>query len=407
MIVTIVGGGTAGWLTAFYIKNFYTDYEVNLIESTKMGILGAGEGGTPNLNYVLINLFKFNEEEFLSSVNGTKKYGIIFDKWSSDSEHSFIHGFGSGGLEDQNSYSYHFDARLFAEYMKKKSLSIGVNHIDNEISDFELDNNKINNILLKDGTNIKTNFVFDCSGFNRLIIGKLYKTKWNSYEDELLVNSAIPFFINEPNTNLNQKTTAEAMPYGWMWKIPLQNRWGCGYLYNDRIIDDEYIENEILKLYGDRDIKINKKIKFNAGSYENVWVENCIAIGLSSGFLEPLEATSIMTIIYQLRMLPKDLNNNMGRDSYNYFVNNINLQNMMFIRHHYNCSRNDSVFWSEYKNKPLPKLMMEIYDTVNTSHKSLKSVFKMENTKNLIMFDKLQYRHILLNNFVKNKKTLI
>lgn len=407
MIVTIVGGGTAGWLTAFYIKYFYSDYDVSLIESTQIGILGAGEGGTPNLYELLIDTFGFNENEFLSSVNGTKKYGISFDKWNADLEYCFLHGFGKDLLEDENSYSYHFDARLFAEFMKKKSLGIGVKHIDGEICNFKLDDNKVNKIILKDGTHINTDFVFDCSGFSRLIIGKLYNTKWNSYEDELLVNSAIPFFINEPNINLNQKTIAEAMPYGWMWKIPLQNRWGCGYLYNDRMIDDDHIENEVLRLYGDRNIKINKKIKFNAGSYENVWVENCIAIGLSSGFLEPLEATSIMTIIYQLRMLPENLSNNLAKDSYNYYVNNINFQNMMFIRHHYNCSRNDSVFWFTYRNKPLSKIMLEIYDGVKSSYKFLKTTFEIENTKNLLMFSESQYRHILHNNFVKNKKTFI
>ena len=407
MIVTIVGGGTAGWLTAFYIKYFHSDYEVSLIESTQIGILGAGEGGTPNLHYLLMDLFKFDENEFLNSVNGTRKYGIVFDKWSDDLKHSFVHGFDGKGLENETDYSYHFDARLFAEFMKKKSLSIGVNHIDNEISDFKLDNNKVSQILLKDGTHINTNFVFDCSGFSRLIIGKLYNTKWNSYEDELLVNSAIPFFINEPNINLNQKTIAGAMPYGWMWKIPLQNRWGCGYLYNDRMIDDEYIEKEVLRLYGDRNIKINKKIKFNAGSYENVWVENCIAVGLSSGFLEPLEATSIMTIIYQLKLLPEDLSNELGKNDYNYYVNSINFQNMMFIRHHYNCSRNDSVFWNTYKTKELSEFLLSIYDSLNNPYKSLKALFNLKNTKNLIMFSKEQYMHILNNNFAKNKKTFI
>ena len=121
----------------------------------------------------------------------------------------------------------------------------------------------IKDLQIKSGNEIKVDFVIDCSGFHRLVIGNLYNSKWNSYEDELLVNSALPFFINEQNTDIKQKTIAEATDWGWMWKIPLQNRWGCGYLYNDTIIDDEFIKKEIEKLYKDKDIQINKKIFWN------------------------------------------------------------------------------------------------------------------------------------------------
>jgi len=401
--IIIVGGGTAGWLSGYFLKNKYPEYNVSLIESTVIGILGAGEGGTPNLRSIIVDDFGFDEDEFLEKVNGTKKYGIIFDKWHSDKQHSFIHGFGFDGLEN-DLYSYHFNARLFAEYLKNKSTQIGVKHIDNEVLNFTQINNQVSEVVLKNGDIIKSDFIIDCSGFLRLVVGDLYKSKWSSYEDELLINSALPFFINEPNTELRQRTIAEAVECGWMWKIPLQNRWGCGYLYNDKMIDDEFIKSEITRLYGDKDIQVNKKIKFIPGSYDNVWVENCVAIGLSSGFLEPLEATSIMTIIFQLRHLPDDMFEYSRREEYNYKVNKFNYQNMLFLRHHYNCSRNDSLFWKTYRDKKLPEIFDRIYTTFNDP-KPISDVFKIDN--DTLTFTKEQYKHIFNNNFLKKEKTLI
>lgn len=401
--ITIIGGGTSGWISAFFLKKKYNNYKISLVESSTIGILGAGEGGTPNLKSLLIDDFGFDENEFLNEVNGTKKYGIVFDKWNKNINHSFVHGFGFDGLEN-NLYSYHFNARLFAEYLKTKSVELGVIHIDDEVLDFSRNQNSITTINLKSGKKVETDFVIDCSGFSRLIIGKLYKTQWNSYEDDLLINSAVPFFINEANTDIKQRTIAEAVDWGWMWKIPLQNRWGCGYLYNDNMIDDDFIKNEIIKLHIDKNIQINKKIKFKPGSYKDVWVENCLAIGLSSGFLEPLEATSIMTIIFQLRHLPENIFDYSNRDRYNQNVRKYNYQNMLFLRHHYNCSRNDTNFWKKYKEKELPNTLKEIYSTF-TNQDEISDIFDIK--EGVLTFTKEQYKHIFINNFLKKEKTII
>jgi tryptophan halogenase len=401
--IVIVGGGSAGWLSAYFLKKKYPNYNVSLIESTKIGILGAGEGATPNLRSLLINDFGFDENEFLQKVNGTKKYGIKFDKWHSDKSHSFVHGFSYEAIES-DVYSYHFDARLFAEYLKNKSIEFGITHIDSEILDFTLIDNEIKKIILNSGLQIDSDFVIDCSGFHRILIGKLYNSKWNSYKDELLVNSAIPFFLNETNADVKQKTIAEAMDWGWMWKIPLQNRWGCGYLYNDTMVSDEFIENEIKRLNVDKSIQINKKIKFNAGCYEKVWIQNCVAIGLSSGFLEPLEATSIMTAIFQLKQLPKNIFDYSERINYNRVVFNFNHQSMLFIRHHYNTLRNDSNFWKTYKNKKIPNDLERIYETFNTSE-TFYDALNLDDVS--LAFTKNQYKHIFYNNFLKKQKTIL
>jgi tryptophan halogenase len=402
--ITIIGGGTAGWLSALYLKNRYTNYKISIVESSKIGILGAGEGGTPNLKGLLINELGIDEDEFLNRVNGTKKYGIVFEGWNENVNYSFVHGFDNNGLEASYAYSYHFNARLFAEFLKEIALKRDIEYIDNEIKDFELLDNKISKIIFEDNSNVQTDFIIDCSGFKRLVIGNLYKGNWKSYENELIVNSAVPFFLPHKNMDRYPKTIAKAVDYGWMWQIPLQDRWGCGYIFSDKYTNEDTIVGEINKMFGDTNTIINKPIKFNAGCYENVWIENSIAIGLSGGFLEPLEATSIMTTIIQLRRLPDDIFDNSKREWYNKFIHNINYQNMMFIRHHYNCSRSDTDFWKEYQNMILPDELKDIYDTYNNK----KDILDILNIKDkTINFTLSQYMLIYVNNFIKKQKKLI
>lgn len=411
--IVIIGGGTAGWLTALYMKKYYTEYNITLLESTKLGILGAGEGGTPNLRGLLLGEFGLDESEFLTEVKGTKKYGILFDKWNIDPTHSFVHGFGLDALEDPTEYSYHFDARLFAKYLQKKAVEIGVNHLDNEAQIFLKTGSEISTIVCEDGTEVPVDFLIDCSGFRRLVIGQVYNSPWQSYEEHLKVNAAIPFFVNKPNQDPFQRTVAEAANYGWIWKIPLQHRSGCGYIYDSNLVEEDEIRSEILKAYPQEDIQFNPKIEFKAGCFKQVWIENCIAIGLSGGFLEPLEATSIMTTIFQLKFLPKDLFDYSKREQYNHLTERLNFQNMAFIRHHYNCSREDTIFWKEYRTRELLPELEDIYSEMKqplASKTPLSSIFKLEKgvMKDYgISFGMTQYKHIQVHNFMKKQKTLI
>jgi tryptophan halogenase len=405
--ICIVGGGTAGWISALFLKEKYPEHSISIIESTKIGIIGAGEGGTPNLKFLLEKI-GISENEFIKNVNGTKKTGIKFIGWNENPEYSFIHGFKQGGIEDINFYSYHFNARLLAEFLKDVAIKRGIEYLDREVSGFELDSsNKVNKILFKNEGSINCEFVIDCTGFSRMIIGNIYKSWWHSYEDQLIVNSAIPFFINSENPEENQRTIASAENFGWMWKIPLQDRWGCGYLYNDALSRDQDIEGEILKRFKKEEIIINKKIKFLAGCFKEVWIENCIAVGLSTGFLEPLEATSIMTVIFQLENLPSDIFDYSKRDYYNYTIEKFNLQNMTFIRHHYNCSRNDSIFWKEYKGREKTPELNMIYENIwsNKRNKDLLDIFSIEGKSMSFTID--QYRLIMGNNFAKGNKSFI
>jgi tryptophan halogenase len=405
--IIVIGGGTAGWLSAIFAKKYCKNSNVMLIESLEIGILGAGEGSTPNLVNFLSEL-GIDENDLLKKVNGTKKMGIHFHNWS-DIEYSYVHGFGEKSEENKDVYAYHFDARLLADYLKEIAIKRGVEYINGKIKDIEQDGNgNIKNIKLENDTNYKTDFVFDCSGFYRLT-PKLFKLKWKSYANQLMVNTAIPFFLKRNDISINTRTNAIAMDYGWVWQIPLQSRWGCGYIFDKKLISEDIAKKEIINKFGN-DIQINKTISFEPGTYEKTLVNNCLIVGLSSGFLEPLEATSIMTIVVQLKTFKKYLNNTLTENEFNESINNIQRQNMVIIRHHYNCSKNNTNFWKKYKEKKLPNELENIVSNKNLIR--IKNDFELKKALNVPKSTKLQFpieSYILINNgnFPKKNITLI
>ena len=423
--IVIVGGGTAGWMTSLYLKKIYrNEANISLIESDKIGILGAGEGTIPIFISTLTQLgIDFND--FVNKTNATYKVGINFENWNGDCK-NYYHAFGvtngkyspysfddgnpyntqigneyigylvknnlslndcissnvllqndkspflknENNFELSNYYALHFDASLAAKYFRKLAEKRGVKRIEGLVSRFsQNESGNITHIHLKRGVKIKTNFVFDCTGFKRLIIGELYKTEWKSYEDYLTVNSTIPFFL--PATkDIKPYTRAIAMKYGWMWMSPLQNRQGCGYIFDDRYINEEEAQKEVEDFLG-HPIKINRKIKFKAGSFKKVWVNNCIAIGLSTGFTEPLEATSIWIAITQLDMLNKNEINNPTQkiiDSYNDKFCEMNDDILNFIQFHYFTKRKDTEFWKYYNNnQPMQSSLKSMTNTWKTN----------------------------------------
>jgi tryptophan halogenase len=252
-------------------------------------------------------------------------------------------------------YGYHFDANEVAKYLRKTAESRGIKRIEGIVTNFvRNENNNITSIKLENGNSIDNiDFVFDCSGFNRLIIGKEYNTNWKSYEDKLFVNTAMPFFLPQSKTEINPYTRAVAMKYGWMWMIPLQHRWGCGYIFDDKYINSEEAKKEVEEFFG-HSIETNRTIKFKAGRFEKTWQGNCIAIGLSSGFTEPIEATSIFTAVNQLALISEErinnflLGNTKIREDYNLAFSMINDDVSDFLQFHYFTKRKDTPFWKDY-----------------------------------------------------------
>jgi tryptophan halogenase len=410
MKVVIIGGGTAGWLTALVVNKFWKTAEVTLIESSKIGVLGAGEGGTPNFGSIL-SILDINQTEFFNETNSTIKNGLSFINWASEGRvdyHNFV-GQEPTLFSKLKSYGYHFDAKLVAKYLKRIALERGVKWIDGEVDKIHHTDDIVHGLELKDGVNVDLDFVFDCSGFARLITGNIHNEEWISYSDFLLTNKAFGFFLpQEKKYTINDRTKTEliSMKCGWMFNIPLQHRIGCGYVFNDSYISVEEAKKEVEEYLG-YDIHIQKVFDFNPGTYKRSWIGNSISIGLSYSFLEPLEATSLMTTIMQLKRL-SDVNFDVDyKDKYNKWCMQINEQNSMFIRFHYLCERNDTPFWIDAYNAPLPDKLKNILNNDNslipkTDFELFNELNYSETTINELTFFTNNYNRI----FIKNKKNL-
>lgn len=399
--IVIVGGGTAGWLVALSMEKLLGyDANITLIESEDIGILGAGEGSTPNFPGI-INWLGIDFSEFLIKTNATHKLAISFENWNGDGK-KYYHPFTAlhsefdwckleygvkylGYLKTKNlelddyiissklaednmsplskelingkdticHFSFHFDAHLVAKYLRKIGERRKIKRVEGVVKEFKLDNhNQIKKIILKDNQSIKCDFVCDCTGFHRLIIGKLFNTQWKSYKDRLKVNTAIPYFLPQSET-IKPYTKAIAMKYGWMWQIPLQNRWGCGYNFDNSYCTIDEAKKEIIDYLG-YDVKFGNPIHFEAGRYSDVWVNNCIAFGLSMGFTEPIEATAIFNIINQISCVSKqNILDYLNGDrtfykDYNNWIAKLNDDVVDFLQFHYFTKRSDTEFWKSY-----------------------------------------------------------
>lgn len=411
MKIAIIGGGTAGWLTGLFFQKF-GNHDITIIDSSRVGILGAGEASTPNLQGLLYNL-GISEREFLEKTKATMKFANDFINWSPNFG-KFSHDFISPEMTDAQKklmHGFHFDARECATYFSEIGKSRGINHLDVNVKGFtQNDNGDVTRIHTEEEIDIETEFVIDCSGFSRLVIGKLFKSKWKSYSNYLKANSAFAYFLpQEDGVDSRSKTHTRsiAMKNGWMWQAPLQHRWGCGYVYNDSYVTLDDAKEEAEKFLG-RNIEIVKTFKFEAGSYENTWINNCVSLGLASGFLEPLEGTSLMTLIFSIYKLGQfGIGNIEARDSYNEYVRDINHQCMLFVRHHYNCGRKDTKYWEDINNAELPKELSNIIGKIHAIKNNEELLSEINQKSKHPVFGIHNYRIVDLGHNVKVEKTLL
>jgi tryptophan halogenase len=413
MKVVIIGGGTAGWLTALVVNKFWKNADVTLIESSKIGILGAGEGGTPNFGRML-SLLDINHEDFFEKTKSTIKSGLHLVNWTGNGELS-KHLFSGAEPDSFNKHhAYHFDARAVAEYFKGISISRGVNWIDGEVDTIENNSDEIKSVSLKDNTKIDLDFVFDCSGFKRIIIDDVHSEEWIDYDKYLMMNKAFTFFLPQSTEGVGYSKTYTrmvSMNCGWMFQIPLQHRWGCGYVHNDKYISIDEAKKEIEDYLG-HEVNIQKIFDFKPGTHKRSWIGNSISIGLSYGFIEPLEATSLMSTIMQLKRLI-DVEFDMEyRDRYNTWCYQINEQNLNFIRFHYLCERDDTEFWKDCTSLPLPTKLKNILDENNalipSNDSQLFNMLELEEASiNELTFYVNNYSAIFVKNKNKGKKQLL
>lgn len=413
--IVIVGGGTAGWMTALYCKLLYSESDITVVASEEIGILGAGESTTP-MTVDFLDILKISLHEVIKECGATIKIAAKFSGWNNSGKH-YYNPFGAEGslsiselnpfkdpthqidsrafvysvgkeeeqfdfdfnvkLAENNlfpfdqernrlaHFSLNFDASLMAKYLKKIAIGRGINHLDKIVEGFINDENgNICKIVLREEESIDCDFVFDCSGFKRLIAGKHYKAKWKSYKEHLPVDKAFPFFLSheQMNAGVVPYTNAVAMKYGWMWLTPLQHRYGCGYTFDSSYISVEDAKKEVEEYFG---FEVNPPkpglfFEFDAGCYEDAWIKNSIAIGLSAGFIEPLEATSILSGLHNLKFLPTNIESLINYsekdiDVYNDRYRKDQQEIVDFIYLHYMCTRNDTDFWKNFqKNNKIP-----------------------------------------------------
>lgn len=411
MKFVILGGGTAGWFTALFINKIAPDHEVVVIQDPKIGIIGVGEATTPHITTFLssIDVMPF---EVIKATGGSLKAGISFENWNGDGK-KYMHPFAENlsefsvkniasghqcythylkNLIDQEidlneghytsflsyqnkvdvlkiSYALHFDAKILAEFLEELGVKRKIKIIEGTYLEAVQDEQGfIKKLKLNGDREIEGDFFFDCTGLARELIGKLYKQKWISYKDYLPMKKAIPFWL-EGKEDINPYSTATAMKNGWCWQIPLQDRIGAGYVFDSDYTDVDQAVDEATKLFGQK-INVRAELDINAGRFENVWVKNCLAVGLASSFIEPLEATSIFLTIAQLKVFSEFLHQvGVYKELPVKTFNNIASSNLEstfnFIYLHYMTKRSDSEFWKNLrKNYPPPPKLAELLEKI-------------------------------------------
>jgi tryptophan halogenase len=432
----IVGGGTAGWLTALFMKKTFPDSDVTLIRDKEIGIIGVGEATTPHI-VMFLNQLGIDPIDVLRETNGTFKVGINFENWNGDGK-KYLHSFSDkfcdfkipnifdsqcneyytlklikDGLDfkeyhyptklayankvdlHRTDWALHFDATKCANYLEKVGISRGINLIESNLKNVVQDEQGYITQLNLNDRKLDVDFVFDCSGFHRVLIGGVYKEKWLSYSNHLPMKKGIPFWLDTED-EFEPYTSAIAMKYGWMWKIPLQHRTGSGYIFDSDYIDENQALEEAEQYFG-RKLEIRKIIPFDAGRYENFWVKNCMAVGLSSAFIEPLESTSLFVTVQQLQTI-RHFANELGRPKessvklFNEITSNSMDNVLAFVYLHYLTKRDDSDFWKNFRlNYSPPKRLLEIFDQVKENNMRFYDIFQ---TKVCATFDRNSYLQV-------------
>jgi tryptophan halogenase len=401
MKIVIVGGGTAGWLTAFGLSYSKKEHSYTVIDSSKVGIIGVGESTTGNFSCFAKDR-GISREELILGVNALPKYGVKFFNWhpsikefispvegsmtgslsldyftmsSIALDFPMAHNSVGGTIVDENKtdffiednilkegyggiYPLHIDTHATGEFFKRKSLKNNVTHLDSTVTDVTLDPETgfIKSLTLTTGEVIEGDLFIDCSGFAQVLIKKM-NPEWIDYSDFLPVNSAIPFNLIDDDNSKNPYTTARAMSSGWMWEIPSRNITNRGYIYCDKFITEEKAIEEVEQFFNKK-IKKVKSIKFKAGRLETPWIKNCVAIGLASAFLEPLQATSIHCTVSQIEdfiinCLDSTLEQTMNpiiMKKYNSRISKLYSHMADLISLHYSGGREDTEFWRYVKN---------------------------------------------------------
>ena len=406
--IVILGGGTAGWMSAASLSKVLDKdkYNITLIESDQIGTVGVGEATIPQMS-------KFNqglgidEKTFMQKTQATFKLGIDFRNWSKKGE-SYIHPFSRYGydfgdlpfhqywqklyqqgkakdidayslniqacyqnkfIHAQNvknsplaniAYAYHLDAGMYATFMRDYSEKNGVKRVEGKVAHVHKDteNGFISSLQLENGESIQGDFFIDCSGFRSLLIGDALGVKFENWSHLLPADRAVTA-QSEGQVSKRPYTISSALSAGWQWQIPLQHRTGNGHVYSSHFISDDNAEKELRDNITGKLLTDPRIIQFTTGKREKIWEKNCLAIGLSGGFLEPLESTSIYlvqaTISRFFGLFPKEIGDQTLTAKFNQQMNEIFIPIRDFIIAHYHVNqRDDSEYWKYCQEMDVP-----------------------------------------------------
>ncbi len=414
--VIVVGGGTAGWTAAAALAKLLPSVaDVHLIESADVGIVGVGEATLPHIRHFIQRL-GIDEADFMRATHATYKLGIDFRDFGKIGD-SYIHPFGTFGqpmanvpfyhywlqcrasgsnadigdyalgvraaragrfqipseddlsLASSYGYAYQFDATLFGPYMRNFAVKHGARRTEGRITDVQRDGltGDIVSVTMESGEKFSADLFIDCSGFRSLLLGDALNEGWEDWSTWLPCDRAAAMPAASPPGEIEPYTRATAMAAGWRWRIPLQHRVGNGYVYSSAFISDDDACAALRGAVEGQALADPRILKFRAGRRRRSWVNNVVAIGLASGFLEPLESTSIylaqMAVTRLIDLFPVDGIDDATRHEFNRLVDMEYDRIRDFLILHYHATiRNDSPFWDHVRTMQVPDSLAEKMD---------------------------------------------
>lgn len=407
--VVIAGGGTAGWMAAASLSKLIgKNLDITLIESDEIPTVGVGEATIPSM-LILHQLLQVKEQDFVAAVHGTFKLGIGFENWRDHNE-DYIHSFGYTGkdcwaagfqhfwlkgrregiskefgeycpelvaaknnrfavLSNQTfNYAYHIDAGLYAGFLRKIAETHGAKRVEGKIIEVGVqeETGYIENVKLESGKLIEGDLFIDCTGFRGLLIEQTLHTGYDDWSHWLPCDSAVAVQTRSVGPPIPY-TRAIARESGWQWRIPLQSRVGNGLVFCSRYLSDDEATRTILDNVEGETITDPRIIRFRTGKRRKHWNKNCVAMGLSSGFIEPLESTSIhliqRSIIRLMQLFPyngirdpevNEFNQQMDAEIYN-------IRDFIVLHYHV-TNREDTRFWRHCRNMNIPESLQHRID---------------------------------------------
>jgi len=412
--VVVLGGGTAGWMSAAALAKLLGPLvTVTLVESEDIGIVGVGEATLPHIRGFVERL-GIDEAEFMQATHATFKLGIDFRDFGRIGE-SYVHPFGTfgeeaagvpfhhywlelerrgmaeaignyslavtaalagkfrpptidGTLTSTYGYAYQFDATLFGPFLRENATGkLGVERIEGKVVEVRQDpeSGDIAALVLESGRAIEGDLFVDCSGFRSLLLGDTLGEAWEDWSPWLPCDRAAALPCAHATQDFAPLTSAIAMPAGWRWRIPLQHRMGNGYVFSSQFVSEDEACAAISKAVDGEPMADPRVLRFRAGRRSKSWNRNVIAVGLSSGFLEPLESTSLylsqMAITYLIELFPIDgLIDPRDRDEFNRLVDmEYDRVRDFLILHFHATTRDDSEFWNHVRTMQVPATLAE------------------------------------------------